>query len=129
VLSSIDVTEGADVFTINIGPDMTIPAGGSTNFTVQFDPQEVTSYTGNITIMDNTPAKAEHNIALSGEGFERPAGSTCENPYPVTLPLDDFTGDTSLYGDDYSDAWVTPSSYYLDGMTWCCSSLWLCQAP
>lgn len=116
VLSSIDVTEGADVFTITVGPDMTINPGGSTTFTVQFSPLEATTYEGNIKINDNTDdEKGSHNIPLFGEGYTRPAGSTCDNPYDVTLPLVGFIGDTSLYGDDYESTWVTPNSYYLGG--------------
>lgn len=43
------------------------------------------------------------------------AGSTYEYPYPVSLPLVDFAGDTSLYGDDYNSDWVSPTNNYLQG--------------
>ena len=52
-------------------------------------------------------------IAISA--FAQIPGSTYENPLPVTLPLSGYTGDTSLYGDDYESGWVSPSFNYLGG--------------
>ncbi|MFA5667467.1 MAG: choice-of-anchor D domain-containing protein, partial [Candidatus Cloacimonadaceae bacterium] len=52
-------------------------------------------------------------IAISA--FAQIAGSTYENPITVTLPLSGYTGDTSLYGDDYESGWVDPSFSYLGG--------------
>ena len=59
------------------------------------------------------------DVYITGEGAlhanTRTPGSTVENPMPVTLPLVDFAGDTSLYGDDYEASWVTPTGNYLGG--------------
>ncbi|MDD2230691.1 MAG: choice-of-anchor J domain-containing protein, partial [Candidatus Cloacimonetes bacterium] len=111
VMSSV-VANGS-YYSITVAPAMTVAPGNSTTFTVQFAPTVVGGpYTGDITINDNT---GQTVIPLTGSGIARPAGSTCGNPLDVTLPLVGFTGDTSLYGDDYDSGWVTPSSYYLTG--------------
>jgi len=108
-----NVTANGAYYSITAQPDMTVTPGNSTTFTVQFAPTEVGGpYTGDITINDN---RAQTVITLTGSAIARPAGSTCGNPYDVTLPLVNFAGDTALYGDDYDSGWVTPSSNYLTG--------------
>lgn len=83
-------------------------------FDVEFTPTAVQDYTVTITITDDQ-TKIAHELVVTGNGITRPAGSTCENPYFVTLPLTGFTGDTALYGDDYESTWITPSSSYMNG--------------
>lgn len=94
----------------------TSPLGQNESFTfdVEFTPFSAVQYVVTLTVEDDQ-AKAAHDVQISGEGYLRPAGSTCGNPYPVSLPLVGFTGDTSLYGDDYSSTWITPNSNYLNG--------------
>ncbi len=115
-ITSILKTAGdLDYFQItnNTYTDPLVP-GDDFTFDVEFTPAAAAAYTVTITITDDQ-TKATHDLVVTGNGLVRPAGSTCNNPYPVTLPLDDFTGDTALYGDDYSNNWITPSSSYLNG--------------
>lgn len=113
-LTSVQVTLGETWFVITVPPDMTVAPGLSTTFTVVYTPTAAEVNAGTITIIDNT-AKGTHTVDLQGEGYIRPPGSTCGNPLPVTLPLVAFTGDTSLYGDDYESTWIEPNSYYMGG--------------
>lgn len=114
VLTSVDITLGEAWYAITVPPAMEVAPGTSTTFTVVYTPTAAEVNAGTITIIDNT-AKGTHTVDLQGEGYIRPPGSTCGNPLPVTLPLEGFLGDTSLYGDDYSSTWITPTSYYLNG--------------
>ena len=114
-LNSVSITDGTDNFSITVPiPDdeMNLATGESTSFTAQFLPTNAQLYSGTITI---GYAGGNDTVSLDGEGYTRPAGSTCENPYIVTLPLEDFIGDTAQYGDDYSSTWITPNSNYLNG--------------
>jgi len=113
---SIQKTAGdVDYFEItNITYTDPLGLGEDFSFDVEFTPAAAAAYTVTITITDDQ-TKATHDVVITGNGYTRPAGSTCDNPYPVTLPLVGFMGDTSLYGDDYESGWVTPTSYYLGG--------------
>ncbi len=85
-------------------------------FGVVFNPQEIGPLFGEVTIAYDDGEEQTEVIALSGEGFVRPAGSTCDNPYFITeLPLVDFEGDTEPMGDDYTSSWITPVSSYING--------------
>jgi hypothetical protein len=53
--------------------------------------------------------------SFTTEDAPRPEGSTCDNPYLVTLPLVDYMDNTEDYGNDYLGGWVDPSSSYLNG--------------
>ncbi len=88
--------------------------GDDFTFDVEFTPDAATDYSVTITITDDQTRTA-HDLVVTGNGLVRPPGSTCQNPLPVTLPLVGFTGDTGLYGNDYSNTWVTPASSYLNG--------------
>ena len=115
-ITSIQKTAGdVDYFQVT-NNTYTVPleAGESFTFDVEFAPTAAIDYDVTITITDDQ-SKATHDISITGNGYVRPAGSTCQNPYPVDLPLTGFTGDTSLYGDDYESNWVTPSFNYLGG--------------
>ncbi|MFA7056820.1 MAG: choice-of-anchor D domain-containing protein [Candidatus Cloacimonadales bacterium] len=59
--------------------------------------------------------RAANNVALVGNGWVPPQGSTCADPLPLVFPAVNVAGYTGDYGDDYDNAWVTPSSYYLSG--------------
>jgi len=52
---------------------------------------------------------------IIGSAYERPPGSTCENPLNITLPLENFSGNTEPYGNDYRGNWVNPNTIFLDG--------------
>jgi len=112
-LTSVDVTAGNAYYTISVAPaDLSLGAGESTPFTVRYLPTTAEAHEGTVTIVHSLGTTT---VDLDGLGYTRPAGSTVENPYPVTLPLVGFTGDTSLYGDDYESTWVTPNSSYIGG--------------
>jgi hypothetical protein len=89
-------------------------AGETVIFNVIFAPQSGGAITGNVNI-NYGDSKESASITLSGNGFVRPAGSTCFNPYLVTLPVVDYADNTQAYGNDYSRYWVTPDSRYLNG--------------
>ncbi|MBP7205394.1 MAG: choice-of-anchor D domain-containing protein [Candidatus Cloacimonetes bacterium] len=113
---SIEKSDGdVDYFEI-VNNTYTAPLGVGESFTfgVEFSPTEEIPYTLTLSITDDQ-AKATHDVIITGMGYTRPPGSTCQNPLPVELPLVGFEGDTSLYGDDYSSTWITPSSSYLNG--------------
>jgi hypothetical protein len=83
-------------------------------FNVVFHPQSTGPAAGDVSISyDDTEAIA--TVPLSGEGVVRPAGSTCGNPYPASLPLVAYANNTEAYGNDYQGTWVTPSTNYLNG--------------
>lgn len=113
-ITSVDITDGNNYSTINVAPaDFSLATGESTTFKVTYIPTTVESHNGTVTIVHNLGTKT---IDLVGLGYDTaPAGSSFENPYQVTLPLAGFTGDTSLYGDNYSSTWVSPSFIYMDG--------------
>ncbi|MBW6513394.1 MAG: choice-of-anchor D domain-containing protein [Candidatus Syntrophosphaera sp.] len=112
-LDLTSVTIAGDYYSITIPPtDMNLAEYESTSFTVEFAPTIVGTHLGTVTIVHNLGTAT---VDLTGEGYVRPPGSTCGNPYPITLPLVDFVDDTALYGDDYSSTWITPSSSYLNG--------------
>ncbi len=54
------------------------------------------------------------NVSIS-EIYNPLPGTNYEFPYPITLPLVDFAGDTALYGDNYPYNSVSPPSNYLNG--------------
>jgi hypothetical protein len=83
-------------------------------FSVVFHPSVAGERYGEVSISyDDTEAIA--TVELYGVGIVRPAGSTCGNPYPVTLPVVDFAGDTEPMGDDYENTWIEPNSGYITG--------------
>jgi hypothetical protein len=93
---------------------LNLTSGQSATVSVAFTPTSAGAKSANLTIVDNL-ARATTDIPLTGTGFERPAGSTCANPYPVTLPVVNYTDNTEAYGNDYLSTWVTPSTSYLNG--------------
>jgi len=106
----------ADQFMLTDGNTypLNLTAGQSATVSVAFMPTSAGVKEASLVIVDNL-AKGTNNIPLTGTGFERPAGSTCGNPYMVTLPLVDYIDNTEAYGNDYASAWITPSSSYLNG--------------
>jgi hypothetical protein len=115
-ITDISETSGdVDYFEIT-NNTYTDPLGPGDDFTfdVEFTPTENIEYYMTITI-DDDQTKTSHTVEIYGSGYVRPPGSTCDNPYPVTLPLDDFMGDTALYGDDYDSTCINPSSSYING--------------
>lgn len=114
-LGDIEITEGAAQYSISVpvAPEsMNLATGETATFTVAYAPTAVETNDGSILINYNGGSST---VALTGEGYLRPAGSTYQNPYFVTLPLVDFADNTALYGDDYESSWVSPASYYLGG--------------
>ncbi|TVQ07929.1 MAG: choice-of-anchor D domain-containing protein [Bacteroidetes bacterium] len=92
-----------------------LAAGESVAFSVVFDALTPGPKEGEISISYNDGAEKTAVVELTGNGYVRPAGSTCSNPLLVELPLENYLDHTSHYGDDYSNTWVTPSSSYLNG--------------
>ncbi|TVQ12241.1 MAG: choice-of-anchor D domain-containing protein [Bacteroidetes bacterium] len=109
--------EGDDIYAFNLfNLDETASLGPNESATISlsFAPDEPRLFSINLVIDDEVDV---HPISLTGEGFVRPAGSTCSNPYLVTLPLIDFADNTENYGNDYLTSWVTPppANNYLNG--------------
>lgn len=114
-LGDIEITEGAAQYSISVPvtpESMNLATGETATFTVAYAPTAVETNDGSILI---NYTGGSSTVALTGEGYLRPAGSTYQNPYFVTLPLVDFADNTALYGDDYESTWVSPASYYLGG--------------
>ncbi|MBN1968585.1 MAG: choice-of-anchor D domain-containing protein [Candidatus Delongbacteria bacterium] len=93
-------------------------ANGETHqFTITFAPSTVGVKDANIAITDNI-SKAVNNVVITGEGYVRPAGSTCSNPYIVTFPLiDPIISNTSQYGNDYNNSMITNGSLTTNAST------------
>lgn len=119
ILEITEIGITGDPFFLDVVPDMNLylSAGESETFTVRFSPSTVDSFHGSVTINTTLGDKSRtiYYVYQTGSGIARPAGSTCDNPYPVELPLVGFTGDTGLYEDDYESSWVSPSFNYLGG--------------
>lgn len=93
---------------VSLGPNE------SATISLSFVPDEPRLYSINLVIDDEVEV---HLIPVTGEGYLRPAGSTCGNPYIATLPLIDYADNTEIYGNDYLTSWVepAPSGGYLNG--------------
>jgi hypothetical protein len=88
----------------------------SFTITVSFNPQAEMLYSGNLVVKEAagfTPVS--HNVALSGTGIPVPQGANCSDPLALAFPAVDITGNTEGLIDDYSSAWISPSSSYLNG--------------
>nr|NQU91720.1 hypothetical protein [Bacteroidota bacterium] len=83
--------------------------------TVWFNATSEGPKSGNIVIEYNDGSNQIMNIQLQGIGIPRPAGSTCEDPLVIDLPLVDFEGSTLEYGNDYSNFSVSPGTSFLGG--------------
>ncbi|MCO5256200.1 MAG: fibronectin type III domain-containing protein [Lentimicrobium sp.] len=94
---------------------LNLTAGQTATVSVAFTPTSGGAKSASLVIVDNLGSKATNTVPLTGTGFVPPPGSTCDNPYPITLPLVDFSGNTSTMGDDYSSTWITPNSLYMNG--------------
>lgn len=107
----------ADQFILTDGNTypLSLTVGQSATVSVAFMPTSEGVKNANLIIVDNLGAKTSNSVPLTGTGFERPAGSTCGNPYEVTSLPFNYTGTTEGYGDDYDRTWVAPASYYITG--------------
>ncbi|MDR4988343.1 MAG: DUF4623 domain-containing protein [Bacteroidales bacterium] len=85
------------------------------SFQVIFAPETGGEKTAQVSIGYNDGEAQTAFVDLMGEGFERPAGSTCGNPYIAELPLVDYMDNTEIYGNDYLGTWITPTTSYLNG--------------
>ncbi|TVQ84598.1 MAG: choice-of-anchor D domain-containing protein [Bacteroidetes bacterium] len=93
-----------------------LEANETVTFNVIFAPTEEGPVTGQVSIdYSDGGRNGEALVTLSGNGFVRPAGSTCDNPLVVTLPVEDYEDNTEAYGNDYLGTWVDPSTNYLNG--------------
>ncbi|MGV8113461.1 MAG: choice-of-anchor J domain-containing protein [Lentimicrobium sp.] len=107
----------ADQFALtdNNSYPISLTGGQSASVVVTFTPTSAGDKIASLVIVDNLGSKATNTVPLSGNGFVRPAGSTCENPYIIaSLPFN-YTGTTEGFGDDYEYGWITPNSYYITG--------------
>lgn len=84
-------------------------------YTVTFAPTASGVYTETMTVNYNDGAAQTFSGDVTGEGYVRPAGSTCGNPYAFVLPVVDYSDNTEAYGNDYTSSMVNPSSSYLNG--------------
>ena len=92
-----------------------LTAGQTATVSVAFTPTSAGEKSASLVIIDNLGSKATNTVPLTGTGFIPPPGSTCDNPYPIDLPLENFAGNTATMGDDYSSTWITPNSSYMNG--------------
>lgn len=114
----------------NIESETTLGPGASTTIEVSFQPAAEDFYEGTLFIdhgiegrglrvtrgsRQQASNRVTTEVPLSGEGYFRPAGSTCLNPLILELPIIDYFDNTIDYGNDYGTNWVTPSSNYLGG--------------
>jgi len=105
-------------FAINYDPgDFPANLGANENvqFNVVFSPGSAGIKTADINVNYNDGSNQSATIGVTGEGFQRPPGSTCDNPLVMPLPVVDYQDTTEAYGDDYSSTWVTPATSYLNG--------------
>jgi hypothetical protein len=128
------VNDAADVFTLSdVTEDIVLFSGDSESIFVTFTPTADEVYTATLQIEDNLGERSDlqitradrdsrntgerviNSVPLSGEGFSRPAGSTCANPYIVTLPVVDYQDNTEAYGNDYNGTMIDPWSGFLNG--------------
>ncbi|HPJ63768.1 fibronectin type III domain-containing protein, partial [Lentimicrobium sp.] len=94
---------------------LNLTAGQTATVSVAFTPTSAGEKSASLVIIDNLGSKATNTVPLTGTGFTPPPGSTCDNPYPIDLPLESFAGNTATMGDDYSSTWITPNSNYMNG--------------
>lgn len=94
---------------------LNLTAGQTATVSVAFTPTSAGEKSASLVIIDNLGSKATNTVPLTGTGFTPPPGSTCDNPYPIDLPLESFAGNTATMGDDYSSTWITPNSSYMNG--------------
>ncbi len=89
--------------------------GESFGISMRLSPQSAGTKLAQIVIThDQDPQPVE--VPLTGEGFIRPAGSSCQDPIPLDLPATNYGIDISTeYGNDYLSGWISPGSSYLNG--------------
>lgn len=81
--------------------------------TVWFDATFEGPKSGNVVIEYNDGSSQVMNIPLQGIGIPRPAGSTCEDPIMIGLPIINYGGSTQEYGNDYDNFSVSPATSFL----------------
>lgn len=89
--------------------------GAATNYTPTNELEYDTDYFWRVVPYNSVGSANSCDIWTFTTKAPNPPGSTCEKPYPTTLPLVDFAGNTNGMGDDYSSSWITPGSSYLNG--------------
>ncbi|MFA7058062.1 MAG: choice-of-anchor J domain-containing protein, partial [Candidatus Cloacimonadales bacterium] len=98
---------------------ITLEPNSSFTVTVTFSPINEMMYSGNLRVKETEPGNPfggqNHDVALTGVGIPVPQGATCANPIPLIFPAENIAGNTVNFYDDYDNAWVTPSTYYLSG--------------
>ena len=80
----------------------TIPAGGSTTFTVTFTPPSVGAFTGNITFATNDCDEGTYNFTLNGNGIAVPTASFTATPNPACVGQTVTFTNTSTLATSYS---------------------------
>ena len=115
IINDINIS-GDSYFTLTNIDELPIVISGTntSTFTVNYTPTNEEEHSATVTIIDNT-GRETHTVIVGGSGFIPPIGSTCENPYLVTLPLVDYQDNTETYGNNYTSAMINPASNYLNG--------------
>src|SRR5262249_43636400 len=72
-LVSISGAQTSD-FTVTTQPSATVPAGGSTTFTIQFDPSAIGVRSATVSIAHADNATTPYTFAIQGEGLGGGAG-------------------------------------------------------
>jgi hypothetical protein len=92
------IEERGSIFSMTTFPDVTIPAGSSSTFKVQFNPSEAGNFTAEMVIHSNDEYKGEYLINLTGQ---------CIEPGQVTFPNG---GEGLEIGNSYTIAWAVFNS-------------------
>ena len=104
---------------MNIPDDeIQLESGETYQFSAVFAPQTAGLKEANLFIQYDFGGKSreeDYNLTLLGTGITRPVGSTCDNPFVLELPVENFQDNTEVYGNDYQGDWVNPSTNYLNG--------------
>jgi hypothetical protein len=98
-----------------ISLDFTPSAEGVRNATLQITDDLGRRFRVNTATKNTSNNRSVNEVALSGDGYIPPQGSVCSNPLPLEFPAVDITGNTADYGDDYENAHLNVSTYYLSG--------------
>lgn len=119
----------ANQFSYSTTEDASLALGENQSLaiTVNFAPLTTGYKNAKLTFTDNlgnrmrvSSASKETNrnaneVILTGTGIPLSQGSTCSNPFPLTFPTGNISGNVANFFDDYSETWITPNSNKFTG--------------
>ncbi|MEQ8818632.1 MAG: FG-GAP-like repeat-containing protein [Sumerlaeia bacterium] len=93
--------DGGGVFALSEVPVSPLTAGSTTTLAVTFDPDGLTTYTGQVTLETNLASSPTITLAISGEGIDTmPPSTQITGPSSGTLTQPSPTFDVTWTGDD-----------------------------